>query len=206
MITTSNAKAVNAFRQVLLAAMLLLGCIKEISGDERLERETKKDDASKSATAAELLRLKCDDLKPSFSAARDEQQSEDKRLSTYLDVFDEAKKRTQQFDEAMNRNPDLNFQEAAQELVSARDGCNDLTADVRKDFETLVREVTQVPVVADYKSGQETKVARLNFEKLKEAIASLDLDDKDALLQKVTQAEKQVGGSGKPDSAGKKKK
>jgi outer membrane murein-binding lipoprotein Lpp len=202
---TSRLRNRWVLRAVVGVSLSLSGCIKEITSDERLERETKKSDASKTSTAGDLLRLKCDDLKPSWNAARDEQQTEEKRLVTYIDVYDEAKKRTQQFDDAMNRNPDLNFQETAQELVSARDGCNETTADVRREFETLVREVTQVPVVDDYKSGQQVKVPRLSFDKMREAVTKLELDDKEALLLKISQAEKTVE-TVKGDSGGKKKK
>ncbi len=183
----------NKRMQVALAAALLLGgCVHEITSDERLERETSRPDSLKSSTAGELTRLRCDDIAPDLTKARDGNRTEEDRLSVYTELYGQLKSRTARFDEAMSRNPDLAFQEGSQDLVSARDGCVQSAADVRSELETLVREIMQVLVVEDVRSGQNVKVARIDFAPLRSAIEKLELDDRDFMLARITTAEKQV--------------
>lgn len=174
------------------ALLFTTGCVKEITSDERLERETKKSDAFQTSTADDLLKLKCDDVTASLAKARDESAEESKRINTYMDLLDKVKDRNKQFDESISRNPDLAYQEGSVNIISARDGCVDAQAEVRRDFETLVREIVQVPVVDDYKDGKPVKAARLSFELLRDAIEKLDLDDKDSLNTRLSNAEKTV--------------
>lgn len=176
----------------LSTALLFTACVKEISSDERLERETKRSEALSSSTADELKAMKCDDITSELSKARDDSAPEEKRLTTYMDLFDRVKDRTQKFDEAISRNPDLAYQEGSAQIISARDGCIQSAADVRLDFEGLVREIVQLPVVDDYRDGKPVKAARLNFETLRGAIEKLELDDKDQLLTRLANAEKTV--------------
>ena len=176
----------------LSAALLLSGCVKEISSDERLERETKRSDALTSETAGDLVKMKCDDITSELSKARDESAPEEKRLNIYTDLYDRVKDRTARFEDALSRNPDLAYQEGSGEIIAARDGCTQSAADVRLDFEGLVREIIQLPVVDEYRDGKPVKAARLNFEILRNAIEKLALDDKDALLSRLANAEKTV--------------
>ncbi len=176
----------------LTFALLSTGCVKEISSDERLERETKRSDALTSSTAGDLVKLRCDDITSELSKARDESAQEEKRLAIYTDLYERVKDRTARFEDALSRNPDLAYQEGSQEIISARDGCIQSAADVRLDFEGLVREIIQLPVVDEYRDGKPVKAARLNFEILRSAIEKLALDDKDALLTRLANAEKTV--------------
>ncbi len=176
----------------LSTALLFSGCVKEITSDERLERETKRSEALVSTTADELKGMKCDDITSELSKARDDSAPEEKRITIYTDLFERVKGRTAKFEEALSRNPDLAYQEGSQQIIAARDGCVQSAADVRLDFEGLVREIIQLPVVDDYKDGKAVKAARLNFDTLRTAIEKLDLDDKDALLTKLANAEKTV--------------
>ncbi|MFZ5440111.1 MAG: hypothetical protein ACOZQL_08895 [Myxococcota bacterium] len=176
----------------LSSALLFTACVKEISSDERLERETKRSDAMASSTADELRGMKCDDITSELSKARDDSAPEEKRLNTYMDLFDKVKERTAKFEEAISRNPDLAYQEGSAQIISARDGCIQSAADVRLDFEGLVREIVQLPVVDDYRDGKAVKAARLSFETLRSAIEKLDLDDKEQLLTRLANAEKTV--------------
>ena len=176
----------------LCVAALLGGCPKEISSEERLERETARGEAGKTASAEQLGKMKCDDVGADLNKARDDKASEEARLSAYVDLYERLKSRSQKFEEAMSRNPDLAYQEGTQDLVQAREGCVQATADVRLELESLVREIMQLLIVKDVRSGQEVKVARLNFESLRSAIEKLELDDRDALLQKISNAEKEV--------------
>lgn len=191
---------------VTTAAALLLGgaCVKEITSDERLERETARSDSLHSSTAAELGKLRCDDLAADLAKARDEKTTEENRLTTYMDMYDRLKSRSAKFEEAMARNPDLSFQEGSQDLNSARDACVQGAADVKLELESLVREIMQMPTVDEIRGGSTVKVARLSFDVLRQAIEKLDLDDKDGLIQKVNNAEKTVeatpGGKRKRDT------
>lgn len=177
---------------VTVPVLLLWGCATEISSDERLDRETKRMDAMKSNTAGELVKMRCDDITSELSKARDDSAPEEKRITIYLDLFDRVKERTQKFEEALTRNPDLAYQEGSQEIIAARDGCIQSQADVRLDFEGLVREIINLPVVDEYRDGKPVKAARLSFDTLRGAIEKLDLDDKDQLMTRLANAEKTV--------------
>jgi hypothetical protein len=183
-----NKRTLLAVSSVLLFA----ACVKEVSSDERLERETRHEDSTKTDSAAELSKLKCDDAQADLAKARDSNRTEDERLSTYVDLFGKLKTRTSKFEEAMSRNPDLAYQEGSQDLVNAREQCSQSMADVRLEAETMIREIMQMLVVDDVRGAQPIKVARTNFETLKSAIDKLEMDDRDALFSKIANAEKQV--------------
>lgn len=176
----------------LSTALLFTSCVKEISSDDRLDRETKRSDSTKSSTAEDLMQMKCDDITSELSKARDDSAPEEKRINIYSDLFDRVKERTSKFEEALSRNPDLAYQEGSQAIISARDGCVQSSADVRLDFEGLVREIVNLPVVDDIRDGKPVKAARLSFDSLRSAIEKLNLDDKDALLTRLANAEKTV--------------
>ncbi|MDP3501711.1 MAG: hypothetical protein Q8S33_15345 [Myxococcales bacterium] len=167
-------------------------CVKEITSDERLERETARSDALKTNTAAELGKIKCDELNNDLAKARDAVKTEEERLSTFTDVYERLKNRSARFDEAMSRNPDLAFQEGSQELVAARETCIQMAADVRNETESLIREIMQVLVVDEIKGGQTVRAARVDYAPLRAAIEKLELDDREALQNKISNAEKQI--------------
>jgi hypothetical protein len=103
----------------------------------------------------------------------------------------------------MSRNPDLQYQEGALNIVNAKEVCIQQTADVRVEFETYVRELVDVPTVQEIKGGNAVTIARLDFNTLRQAIETLSPDDKDALLNKVGNAEKKVSATTAPaDEAG----
>ncbi|MCU0698021.1 MAG: hypothetical protein MUC96_15980 [Myxococcaceae bacterium] len=188
---------------VLCALVLSSACVKEITSDERLERETARSDALRSNTAAELGKIKCEELNADLGKARDPVRTEEERLSTFTDVYERLKNRAQRFEEAFSRNPDLAFQEGSQELVNARESCIQMTADVRLELESLIREIMQVLVVDEVKGGQTIKVARIDFSPLRGAIEKLELDDRENLFNKINNAEKQVDVKAEKRSRGK---
>lgn len=180
-------------RTVLLAAVVpLVACVTEISSEERLERATVRSRAGTTKTAGELAKLRCEDVNGELARARDEAKSEESRLNTYIDLYEKVRTRNAKFDEALAQNPDLAYQEGSQEITAARDGCVQSQADVRLDFEGLVREVLQMPTVDEIRGGSTVKVARLNFEVLRTAIERLDLDDRETLLARLGSAEKSI--------------
>ncbi len=185
-----NKRIVEALTAVALLS--ISGCVKEITSDERLERETARSEAMRTSTAGELAKLKCDDINTELSKARDETRSEEARLTSYVDLYVRVKERTVKFDDALTHNPDLAYQEGSQEITGARDGCVQSQADVRLDLEGLVREIMLMPTVDEIRSGTTVKVARLNFDIMRQAIDKLELDDKEALLTRLANAEKQV--------------
>jgi len=174
------------------AFLFAAGCAHEISSDERLDRETRRSDSMKSATADDLVKMRCDDITSELSKARDDSAPEEKRMGIYSELFDKVKERTTRFDDALTRNPDLAYQEGSQTIISARDGCIQSAADVRLDFEGLVREIIALPVVDEYRDGKPVKAARLSFDILRSAIEKLDLDDKEQLMTRLANAEKTV--------------
>ena len=101
----------------------------------------------------------------------------------------------------MSRNPDLHYTEGSQKLVSARETCIQQTADVKVEFETYVRELVDVPTVQEIKGGNTVTIARLDFNTLRQAIETLNPDDKEQLLGRVLNAEKKVAPAKEGDDA-----
>jgi hypothetical protein len=191
-VSLENLTSMNKQTFLALSALSLFGCVKGISNEDRLDRETKSEVAGKSTTASELSKLRCDDINSELTKARDESRSEEQRLNTYTKLYTAVSERLKTFEDAISKNTDLEFQEGSQEVKAAREGCIQSRADVRLDFEGLVREVMRLLIVDEVKGGSTNKVARLNFEVLKNSIETLDLDDKDSLIGKVASAEKTV--------------
>ena len=181
--------------------MLLLssaGCVKEITSDERLERDTRSVAVKDAPGVEQLSKLTCDDTSAPLSKARDVNRPESDRLVDYVNLYSSLKDRTHTFEEAMARNPDLSYREGSQNLVNAKDTCIQQTADVRVEFETYLRELVDVPTVQEIKGGNTVTVARLDFSTLKKAIETLDPDDRESLLQRVNAAEKRVSTTAAP--------
>lgn len=178
-----------------VATVVLLsttGCVKEISSDERLDRETKSLAVGSTPDASELAKLSCENVTEDLARARNVNRPEADRLADYTNLYETLKKRTSTFEEAMTRNPDLAYREGSQQIVAAKDACIQQTADVRVEFETYTRELVDVPTVQEIKGGNTVTIARLDFKTLRQAIESLSPDDKDQLLARIDTAEKKV--------------
>jgi hypothetical protein len=115
---------------------------------------------------------------------------------SYIELYSSLVKRNATFDQAMTRNPDLNYTEGSQKLVAARNNCIQQAADVKVEFETYVRELVSVPTVQEIKGGNTVTVARLDFNTLRQAIDTLNPEDKEQLLARVLATEKQVAPAG----------
>ncbi|HEX8818654.1 MAG TPA: hypothetical protein VF794_01910 [Archangium sp.] len=178
-----------------VATVLLLsttGCVKEISSEDRLDRDTQYATAKDTPDAAALAKVNCEDTAEGLNQARNVNRPETDRVMSYIDLYTSLIKRTATFEDAMTRNPDLHYTEGSQQLVAAKETCIQQTADVKVEFETYVRELVEVPTVQEIKGGNAVTVARLDFNTLRQAIETLDLDDKEALLGRVSNAEKRV--------------
>lgn len=173
-------------------ALSTSGCVKEVSSDERLERETTKTELKESLGAKDLQKIKCDDTANDLAKARNENKPETDRVASYIELYESLKVRSAKFDEAMSRNPDLAYQEGSQELISAKEQCIQQVADIRLEFERLIRDLVDVPTVQEIKGGATVTVARLDFATLKQAIETLNPDDRESLLNRVSNAEKKV--------------
>lgn len=172
--------------------LLFSGCVKEISSEERLDRETRSEPLDRTAGALELDKISCTDAGEQLTRARDVNRPETERVQDYMALYEDLKQRTRTFEEAMLRNPDLQYQEGSQKYSDARDLCIQQTADVRVEFERYVRELVELPTVQELKGGSTVIVARLSFDVLREAIDALDTDDKDTMLSRVAAAEKRI--------------
>ena len=173
-------------------AFCTTGCVKEVTSDERLERETTKTSVKEALGAKDLQKIKCDDTAANLAKARNENKPETDRVSDYIELYESLKSRSAKFDEAMTRNPDLAYQEGSQELIAAKEQCIQQVADIRLEFERYVRELVDVPTVQEIKGGATVVVARLDFGTLKQAIETLNPDDRESLLNRVSNAEKKV--------------
>jgi hypothetical protein len=178
------------------ATVLLLsatGCIKEISSEERLDRDTAHLSGKDRPLSAEALaKVSCDDARGVLDTARDVNRPETERVMSYIELYNSLLKRTATFEDAMTRNPDLSYTQGSEELVAAKDTCVQQTADVKVEFETYVRELVDVPTVQEVKGGNTITVARLDFNTLRQAIDTLNLEDKEQLMARVLNAEKRV--------------
>jgi hypothetical protein len=183
----------------LLIAPLLAGCAHGgPTSDERLDRETRGIEAPDQAIRrSDLAKINCQDANADLTKARSENRPEVERLTLYMALFESLKQRVDTFEEAMNRNPDLAYQEGNEPLVAAKDLCIEQKADVQREFETYVRDIVNVPIVKEVKGGATHEVARLDFTVLKRAIQDLAPDDKDMLLGKVAAAEKHLAAARK---------
>ena len=182
-------------KRVLVAGFAFVmgsGCAHEVTSDERLDRETKVQTVKESLGAADLQKIKCDDTATDLATARNENKPETDRVAGYIELYQSLKARSAKFDEAMSRNPDLAYQEGSQELIAAKEQCIQQVADVRLEFERYVRELVDVPTVQEIKGGATVVVARLDFGTLKQAIETLNPDDRESLLNRVSNAEKKV--------------
>lgn len=177
-----------------LSTLILAGCAHSgPTSDERLDQETRGIEAPDQAIRrSDLAKINCQDTVAELAKARNENRPEVERLTTYMALYDSLTKRVDTFEEAMNRNPDLAYQEGNEPLVAAKELCIQQKADVRNEFETYVRDIVSVPTVQEIKGGAAYTVARLDFGTLKRAIQELAPEDKDALLSKVAVAEKHV--------------
>lgn len=175
------------------------GCAaRELTSDERLDRETGNLAVKDTPKAGELEKLTCENTSEDLAKARNVNRPETDRLLDYINLYESLRKRTQTFEEAMSRNPDLQYREGADKIVSAKEVCIQQKADVKVEFETYMRELVDVPTVQEIKGGNTVTIARLDFNTLRQAIETLAPDDKDALLNRVANAEKKVTASVAP--------
>jgi hypothetical protein len=151
----------------------------------------------KDAPSREVLaKISCTETGAELKQARNENKPENERLAAYLELYQSLRKRAHTFEVALDRNPDLFYSDGS-ELSDARQTCIQQTADVKNEFEKLVREVVEVPTVKEVKGGNEVVAARVDYRVLREALEALDPDDKDQLLGEVATAEKRVESSTK---------
>jgi hypothetical protein len=178
------------------------GCMpKEISSEERLDRESSNLAVKDTPQAGELEKLSCENTAEELTRARNVNRPETDRLADYITLYESLRKRIQTFEEAMTRNPDLQYREGAVNIVAAKDTCIQQTTDVRVEFENYMRELVEVPTVQEIKGGNTVTIARLDFNTLRQAIETLSPDDKEQLLNRVANAEKKVS-TAKPEDDG----
>ena len=175
------------------------GCAaKEITSDERLDRETTHLAVKDAPKAGDLEKITCENTSEELAKARNVNKPETERLQDYITLYETLRQHTQTFEEAMTRNPDLQYREGAVNIVNAKETCIQQTADVRVEFETYMRELVDVPTVQEIKGGNAVTIARLDFNTLRAAIETLAPDDKDSLLNRASNAEKKVSASAEP--------
>lgn len=181
-------------KAVLAALMLapLVGCVRQISSDDRLERDLASIPIKQAISAEELKGISCADAAAALASVRAENKPEADRVHAYMELYESLKKKTATFEEAMTRNPDLHYQEGSQPFVEAHAVCVQEMSDVRLEFEHFTRDLVEMPTMQELKGGDTVVVARLNFNTLRQAIESLDPDDKEALLARLSMAEKKI--------------
>jgi hypothetical protein len=177
---------------ILLVFAPITGCIKDISSEERLERAVPPPFKDQTLSESDLKSVACTDTSAELAKARVDNKPEPERLAAYMELYESLKKKTATYEQAMKRNPDLHYQEGSQALVAARDLCIQQMSDVRLEFEQFTRELVEVPTVQEIKGGNMVVVARLDFNVIRQALDSLDPDDKETLLNRLASAEKKI--------------
>lgn len=185
---------------------LTFGCVKELSSDERLDRETAAIDIKKAMADANISKLNCDDAANELVKARAENRSEQERLQAYADLYRSLKERTEKFDAALSSNPDLAYRDGTQDLLIAKDVCNQQAADARLEFDRYLRELVDVPTLQEVKGGGHVTIARVDFEALRQAVETLGAEDKEFMLTRIAIAEKKLATTPAAKGAAGKKK
>ncbi len=163
-----------------------------ISAVARLPRHPTTVAVKDTPQASELEKLTCDNTPEELTKARNVNRPETERLADYINLYSTLRKRIATFEEAMTRNPDLQYREGAVNIVAAKEACIQQSSDVRVEFENYMRELVDVPTVQEIKGGNTVTIARLDFDTLRQAIETLSPDDKEQLLNRVASAEKKV--------------
>jgi len=181
-----------AFGLLAPVSLLVTGCVKEISSEERLDRSMADAAPSACKSPEELRKLSCESTGEALEQARDLNRPETDRMLGYIELYRSLRQRTATFEQAMACNPDLAYREDTRPLVGAQEGCVRQLADVQVELETYVRELVSVPTAQDIKGGNTVTVARLDFGTLRQAINVLAPDDAEQLLARVDGAEKRL--------------
>ena len=178
------------------------------SGDERLEAAVSEKGSTEGAEEASKEKY-CSDLTAKVKDNKSEEKPEPERLKSMSELFVDAKTRALKMEEAVAKNTDLMYSEKADVVKANLEECRSVAADTRSDFDRLVREICELPVIQEVQGQQKVNVPRLDFTLLRAAITTLDPDDKDTLFNKVDLAEKKTGGkkaaAATPPADGKKK-
>lgn len=174
------------------------GCYREITSEERLDRETRSVPLAEAAGAAELEKIDCSEAQGQLVKARNVNRPETERVRDYMSLYADLQEKTKTFETAMARNPDLQYQEGSKRFADAKEVCVQQQADVRVEFERYVRDLVELPTVQELKGGNTVTVARLDFDTLREAINALGPDDKELLLTRVETAEKKIKAKPEP--------
>src|SRR5690348_5941218 len=100
------------------------GCAaRELSSDERLDWYTSNLTVKDAPKAGELEKLSCENAGDDLNKARNVNRPETERLTDYITLYSSLRKRAQTFEEAMARNPDLQYKEGAGNIVNAKEVC-----------------------------------------------------------------------------------
>lgn len=180
------------------ALVITPGCYREITSEERLDRETRSVPLAETPGAAELEKIDCSEAQARLVKARNVNRPETERVRDYMSLYADLQEKTKTFETAMARNPDLQYQEGSKRFADAKEICIQQQADVRVEFERYVRDLVELPTVQELKGGNTVTVARLDFDTLRQAINALGPDDKELLLTRVETAEKKIKAKPEP--------
>lgn len=188
------------FRAAPLAALALAACPAHTAfgpgSDERLESSVN-EKASREG-GGDVAGVSCTDLLEKFRDSRSEDKPETERLKVLVEVYAASRDRREKLDSAIDRNPDLIYTTDGESTKSAQEGCRAAFADIRSDLDRYLREVVDMPIIQELQGREMVNVARLDFGLVRNAIATLDPDDKEAMLARVEAAERKVGGPKRP--------
>src|SRR4051812_15625439 len=126
---TSPPKATTPMRSpsliapITAALLLALACVKDISSEERLEREISAGPAGAPVSAADLAKISCADAVDGLAKARASERDETVRLMAYMDLYSSLHKKVITLEEGMSRDPDIRYKDESKAVVEAHSNC-----------------------------------------------------------------------------------
>jgi len=176
---------------LLASAFVVGGCVKNISNEERLDRESPSTDVS-ALNFSELAQVNCADAESRLNEIRQGSRPEVERLSAYMELYKALDERTDRLDQAMRRDSDILYIPEYRPIVDAHGDCFTRTEELKTEFERFTRELVEVPTVQEVRKGKTVPVARVDYAVLRDAIETLELSDREELYTNIAAAERRV--------------
>jgi hypothetical protein len=207
----STATAAALFAGVPLA---LVACAHPAYGpdsDSRLEAavaDDKKSAQSEEGVARQLSERSCGGDKKKLTDAEQDDKPDADRLKEYIRLYTDLLQRQKEIDKLIRDNPGAEFAGDGKTASQTLEECIALIADTHNSFDKFLREVVEVPISKEFQGTREVSVARVEFSLLRQAIDTLNPDDRENLSAKLDNAEHKLGpatGAGGGSGKGKKK-
>lgn len=187
---------------LLASAFVVGGCVKNISNEERLDRETPSAEVG-ALDFQELAQVSCGDAESRVNEIRQGSRPDVERLTAYMELYKALADRTEILSSAIRRDSDILYIPEYRPIVDAQTDCFTRTEEIKTEFERFTRELVDVPVVNEVrKGGRQVPVARVDYAVLRDAIETLELSDREELYANIAAAERRIEEGGNAEAGG----